>query len=457
MSAILASALISCDSIFNFVMEREESASETESKNNSESNTESATLDGDSSDESSKTETSSDKITDESESTDKSEVTTTESSTVSESETTESTTDKAPDESEETTTTSPETERFDYFSADMSEYITIDEGVYKNFATSLPAYLDGSDAAVQAYIQLLLEEYPTQTNKIVDKAIENGDTVALYYEGWLDGEKFSGGSNMDDADPYMLEIGSGTFIPGFEEALIGLVPNQNSRDNLYDLHISFPDSYHQASLAGKAVVFKVYVEYIAEYAPAEYTEEFITQTLGYATNAADVKADFEKYLKDEHLPQMRENQLTNEIWEKITDEAVVKEYPQSELDYFAKAYEDQYMGYYNNYYYYMFSSYEAFMDAYFGENWEAYFEEQCKTDVKQNLIFNYIAQKENMVITDADYQAAIQYYIDYYAEQGYTVTASQIESVIGERMIKEQALWDKVNEFIVANCEITYE
>lgn len=364
---------------------------------------------------------------------------------------TESTTSDLPDK------TVDEDERFDYTNSNMEKYISIESSLYEKPTVTLPAYLDGSDAAVDAYIQLLLEEYPTETdNKITDRAIQNGDTVALYYEGWLDGEKFDGGSNMDDASPYMLEIGSGTFIPGFEEGLVGLVPNQNSRDNLYDLNISFPDSYHQASLAGKAVTFKVYVEYIAEYAPAEYTSEFITDTLKYTTTATDVKADFEKYLKDEYLPNMRNNQLTTEIWNKITEGAKVLEYPEGELEYFAKSYENQYKGYYE-YYSSMFSSYEEFMTAYFGSSWKADFEEQCKTDVKQNLIFHYIAQKKNMVITDTDYQAAIQYYVDYYTAQGQTVTAAQIESEMGSRIIKEQALWDKVNEFLIANCEISYE
>ena len=353
-----------------------------------------------------------------------------------------------------------ENNRFDYTNSNMEKYISVDESLYKNVSVKLPSYLDGSDAAVQAYIQLLLDEYPTQTNKIVDKAIENGDTVALYYEGWLDGEKFSGGSNMDDADPYMLEIGSGTFIPGFEEGLVGLVPNQNNRDNLYDLHISFPDSYHQADLAGKAVVFKVYVEYIAEYAPAEYTEEFITDTLKYSTNETNVKAAFEKYIKDEILPFIKKQQIISEFWTEIMEKSAVKEYPQSELDYYFNTYEAPYKEEYQkypSYYSSMFGSYDGFIEAYLGANWKADLEEQCKTDVKQNLIFHYIAQKENMVITNTDYQAAIQYYIDYYAEQGYTVTASQVESEMGERKIKEQALWDKVNEFIVANCEISYE
>ena len=153
---------------------------------------------------------------------------------------------------------------------------------------------------------------------------------------------------------------------------------------------------------------------------------------------------------------MRKNQLKNEIWNKLTEGATVLEYPQSELDHFAKTYENTYKGYYE-YYSSMFSSYEEFMTAYFGSSWKADFEKQCKIDVQQNLIFHYIAQKENMVITDTDYQAAIQYYVDYYTAQGQTVTAAQIESELGSRMIKEQALFDKVNEFMIGNCQVSYE
>ena len=97
------------------------------------------------------------------------------------------------------------------------------------------------------------------------------------------------------------------------------------------------------------------------------------------------------------------------------------------------------------------------MTAYLGSSWETDMAEQCKIDVTQNLIFHYIAQQEKMVITDTEYQDAIQYYVDYYTQQGQTVTAAQIESEMGERIIKEQALWDKVNEFLIENCEIIYE
>lgn len=353
---------------------------------------------------------------------------------------------------------STEAERFDYINTDMKDYIAIDASAYKGITVTLPTYLNGSDEAVSEYIKLLCETYPQSTgNKITDQPIKKGDTVALYYEGWLEGVKFEGGSNMDDEKPYSLTIGSGTFIPGFEEGLIGLIPANNSRDNLYDLHLTFPSDYHSADLAGKAVIFKVYVEYIDEKAPAEYTDNFIKETLGYTTSATDVKADFEKYLKETYLPSMRENEIANLIWEEITEKAVILKYPEGELEYFASSYESQYKQYYDYYYKNMFASYDEFMKAYFGNDWKKEFEEQSKIDVEQNLIFHYIAQVEGMTITETDYQNAIQYYIDYYAEQNTKLTAKEVEQYFGERMIKEQALWTKVQTFLIDNCTVVYE
>lgn len=350
-----------------------------------------------------------------------------------------------------------EVERFDYINSDMKDYISIDESTYKGVTVTLPTYLNGSEEAVEEYIHTLCKTYPQSTgNKITDQPIKEGDTVALYYEGWLNGEKFEGGSNMSDAKPYSLTIGSGTFIPGFEEGLIGLIPENNSRDNLYDLHITFPTDYHSAELAGKAVIFKVYVEYIDEKAPAEYTETFIKDTLGYKTEATDVKADFEKYLKETYLPSMKENEIANYVWNEITEKAVIIAYPEGELEYVFSSYENQYKQYYQ-YYSSMFSSYEAFMNAYLGSSWKTQMEEQSKIDVEQNLIFHYIAQVEGMTITETDYQNAIQYYIDYYAAQGTTMTAKDVEQYFGERMIKEQSLWTKVQNLLLDNCVVVYE
>ena len=352
---------------------------------------------------------------------------------------------------------STEAERFDYFNEDMTKYISVDESLYRSPKVTLPTYLNGSEGAVAEYITVLCAQYPVSTgNKITDRAIKNGDVVALYYEGWLNGEKFEGGSNMDSATAHSLEIGSGSFIPGFEEALIGIIPAETGRENLKDLNVTFPEDYHSADLAGKSVIFKVYVEYIDEKKPSDYTEEFITKTLGYTTKDTDVKASFEKYLKEEYLPSMKNNEILNSVWADLSEKAVITSYPQSELDYFYSSYETQYKQYYQ-YYSSMFSNKEDFMKAYFGANWKETLEKQCKVDVTQNLIFHYIAQKRGFIITDNDYNAAVNYYIDYYAAQGQTLTATEVEKYIGSRMIKEQALWDKVNAFIAENCTVTYE
>ncbi len=86
-----------------------------------------------------------------------------------------------------------------------------------------------------------------------DGTVENGDTVKLDFEGFVDGEAFEGGK----AEQYDLEIGSGSFIPGFEEQLVGL-----KQDAEKDVEVSFPEEYHAAELAGKPAVFKVKIHEI---------------------------------------------------------------------------------------------------------------------------------------------------------------------------------------------------
>ena len=108
-----------------------------------------------------------------------------------------------------------------------------------------------------------------------------------------------------------------------------------------------------------------------------------------------------------------------------------------------------------------FQSLDEFVAAYLGladgEDWKKITTENAEIDVTQNLLFHYIAQMEGLIITDADYQASVQYYIDYYKAQGQTLTAADVESYFGSRMIKEQALFDKVNTFLVDKCTVTYD
>jgi trigger factor len=285
----------------------------------------------------------------------------------------------------------------------------------------------------------------------------------LYYEGYKDGVAFQGGSNMNDTKPYQLEIGSGAFIPGLEDALIGIVPSETGRDNLVDLNLTFPKDYHSAELAGKDVVFKVYIEYISEYVPAEYNEDFITKTLKYETKDTDIKASFEKYIKDEILPSIRKTEILNSIWDTLFDKAVIKSYPQSEVDYYYNSYVEQYESYKKYYEQFgmKFASLDEFVIRYLGleegADWKKVTREQSEIDVTQNLIFHYIAQQENITLTQTDYQNSLNYYVNYYKNQGYNYTAAQIEENLGSRLIKENALFDKVQTLLADSCNVIYK
>ena len=96
----------------------------------------------------------------------------------------------------------------------------------------------------KAFAELVVKE---------DGEVENGDTVKLDFEGFVDGEAFEGGK----AENYDLEIGSGSFIPGFEEQMVGMKHGEEK-----DVEFTFPEEYHAAELAGKPAVFKVKVHEI---------------------------------------------------------------------------------------------------------------------------------------------------------------------------------------------------
>jgi FKBP-type peptidyl-prolyl cis-trans isomerase (trigger factor) len=120
------------------------------------------------------------------------------------------------------------------------------------------------------------------------------------------------------------------------------------------------------------------------------------------------------------------------------------------------------MEYFTKYYGYKFASLDDFVIKYLGlaegTDWKAETRVTAELDTKQNLIFHAIAQKEGMVITSADYQKTIQTYIDFYKQQyNVTYTASDIESMLGARMIKEYAIFEKVNNFLFDNCTIEYK
>lgn len=365
--------------------------------------------------------------------------------------------------------TSAEDTRFNYFNADMTDYISIDSDAYNSIPVSISSEYQVSDATIKSYIDGQLFENRVKLNdgiSVTDKPIKLGDSAFIYYRGTVDGVEFEGGSNWDASEPTRLGIGSGKFIPGFEEGLIGVIPAETSADNPFALHVTFPETYG-TDLAGKDAIFYVRVVYTVQYELPEYNEDFIINTLEFVPDSTDVKASFEASIKEQletELAPYRESAIQNAMWEHILANTTVEKFPEGEVDYFYNSYLDQYEYYmeYYKYYGYSFNTLDEFVIAFLGLNegddWMAETVKTAETDVTQNLIFHYIAQVEDMIITDTDYQAALQYYIDYYKSQtGTEYSAEEIEAGIGSRMIKEHALFTKVTEFLINNCSVTYK
>jgi len=359
--------------------------------------------------------------------------------------------------------------RFDYANEDPADYISLDRAKYSSIKLTLPTALEVDETAVADYIQLLCENYATLSDeKITDRAVKEGDVAMIYYEGYRDGELFAGGSNMSDAEPHALEIGSGSFIPGFEEGLIGIVPSETSRENMVDLPLTFPEDYRNSEMAGVEVVFKVYIEYITESVPAEYTEEFITETLQYTATSDDIKGEFEAYIES-YLLSTLESEIKGGVWYEIVDNLEVISLPESEVDYYYDLSLEEYEYYiqYAPYFWgYSFSDLDSFVPFYLyqaygyelgeDESWENYTKLTAERTVKQNLAYRYIADKEGFVVSDAAYEDAVNYYVDYYAYYGQTYTAEQIIAEIGEQTLKDFALFEIVTAFLMENCTVTY-
>lgn len=167
-------------------------------------------------------------------------------------------------------TTKPEVKLGDYkgIQVDKIEYNVTDEDVQKDL-----------EAAQKKNARLV---------SIDNRAIQNGDIAVIDFEGFADGVAFDGGKGED----YELEIGSGTFIPGFEEQLIGA-----NLDDLIDVNVTFPEEYHAENLKGKDAVFKVKINEIKVRELPELDDDFASEISEFDT-LEEYKADVRKKLEE---------------------------------------------------------------------------------------------------------------------------------------------------------------
>ncbi len=145
-------------------------------------------------------------------------------------------------------------------------------------------------------------------NVLKEDAIANGDIAIIDFEGFVDGVPFDGGK----AENYSLNIGSGMFIPGFEEQLIGVKADEEK-----DVNVTFPEDYHAEELKGKDAVFKVKVHEVKEIKVPEFDKDFFADL---AMEGVDSKETLEKQIK-ENIVAHKEAEIENKYMDALLDEA----------------------------------------------------------------------------------------------------------------------------------------
>ena len=167
---------------------------------------------------------------------------------------------------------------------------------------------------IDAEVERLQQRYADMVVK-EEGNVESGDTAVIDFEGFKDGVAFDGGK----AESYPLEIGSGAFIPGFEDQLIGM-----AKEETKDINVTFPENYQVAELAGQPVVFKVTVHEIKTKVLPEANDELIKEA---KIKDVETMEDYRAYVKknlSERKDRENEENFTNELLEKVVANAEVE-------------------------------------------------------------------------------------------------------------------------------------
>ena len=367
--------------------------------------------------------------------------------------------------------------RYDYMDAEVAPDVEIDRADYAGITLTIPNSYKIEDDDVQSYILSGIRfSYRTAVNgtaMVKDQALKLGDDAYIYYKGFVDGKEFDGGSNWDDESAYKLGLGSGSFIPGFEDSLVGLVPNQTSKTNPAEIHVTFPEDY-SAELAGKEAVFHVVIEYAVQYTLPEYNREFVETTLKYepkkdfyASDAA-LMAEFEEYVYDYLVSQNAtnvENAKVDALWNHLTEKATCKNLVADEVAYYFNAYKSE-AEYYFDYYTSMgnaefkalYPDLGSFAVVYFGldkgADWEAEVTKMAELMVQRDMITHAIGELEGLeTVSEEEFKAQVKYWVDYY--YGYMTEAEVIQNM-GEVFLKEAAFAEKLDKWLMEQVTFTY-
>lgn len=315
------------------------------------------------------------------------------------------------------------------FTARVDVFPKVELNKYKDFNFK-KVTVEISDADIEDALITLQERDMTYEPVENRDTVQKGDVAVIDFEGKKDGVAFEGGT----AKGFSLNIGSGQFIPGFEDGVIGMKKGETK-----DLNLTFPKEYNSAELAGKDVVFTVTVHEIKEKVKPEINDDFARDIDPNSKGLDDLKSKLKKGLQTE-ADKATQLEAFGQILEQI-----VKENP-FEVPYsFVKEQSDRLAFNAMNQFYQMGLNPEQVGISF--EMMAQRYLAQAEEQVKQAIVINEVAKLENIAVEEED----INKFLSFHAElQGRTVEEirKELESQMQMEAVRNDVLGDKVYKFL---------
>lgn len=327
----------------------------------------------------------------------------------------------------------PAPEPMDFFSVDVSEYVTL--GAYTGFVFDID-WIEIDEKAVDEQILMTMFK-KGDLQKKEEGTVSEGMIFNFDYKGYINDVPFEGGSATNQTayisgNDFVLTSGS-TFIDGFAQGVLGAEVGVE-----VNVPVTFPEDYHNSEYAGKDAVFKVKVNYIQT---GTFTDELADKySNGKYKTAAEYRDSVKKDMEDS-LAEKLNDEKSNLVWNKIIEGATFHSVPEEQFNYYFnnfKSYVESYQAY--------LGSYEAAL-KYFGFEDEDALKEYTNDVVKQELALYAVLQAENIQVTDIEFSV----FVDELKESMGVETDEEVFAKYSEETIKEQIILDKTQKFVLEN------
>ena len=294
-----------------------------------------------------------------------------------------------------------------------------------------------TDAEIDAEIDKEREKN-SRTVDVTDRAVKEGDTAVIDFEGFVDGVAFEGGKGED----YPLTIGSHTFIPGFEEALVGAEIGVET-----DVNVTFPEEYQAEELAGKAAVFKCTVKKIQEKQLPELDDDFVSEVSEEADTVEQYKEEVKKTIADRKAAAAKSAKEQAVIEAIIADskmdipEPMIATQARQMVQDFAQRVQSQGL------------TMEQYMQ-FTGTNVQMLLEQvkpQAVTKIQSRLVLEAIVKAEGIEATEEEFQSDIKEMADMYKMD--VERALEVLGENGKKQVMEDIAIRKAVDFVVENAK----